>query len=142
MFEFVNRIGCIFLSREFVIFILTGGLAASANFLSRIALSSYLGMDFYLAVIIAYIIGMVIAYILFKIVVFKKNDNEISLKKSIMFFCIVNLIGILLTFCLSNFLYYVLLKNLHFFRAEISHGIGIMLPAVSSYIGHKYFSFK
>ena len=139
MIEFVNRIRRLFISREFVVFVITGGIAAAANFMSRIALS-FLGMDFYLAVIIAYVIGMVVAYMLFKVVVFKKD--EISLKKSIAYFCIVNLVGVLLTFCLSNFLYYILLKDLHYFRAEISHGIGIMLPAVSSYIGHKYFTFK
>ena len=139
MFELAGKAVTLFFSREFLIFLITGGLAAATNFFSRIVLS-YLGMEFYLAVVIAYVLGMVVAYILFRVVVFKKND--ISLKKSIVMFCIVNLIGIVLTFLLSNFLYYIVLKNLSMFRGEISHGIGIMLPAISSYIGHKYFTFK
>ena len=139
MIEFAGKAVNIFFSKEFLIFLITGGVAAAVNFLSRIILS-YLGMEFYQAVVIAYILGMVVAYILFRVVVFKKSD--ISLKKSVFMFCIVNLIGIVLTFLLSNFLYYILLKDLSLFRGEISHGIGIMLPAISSFIGHKYFTFK
>ncbi|MGN0895003.1 MAG: GtrA family protein [Succinivibrio sp.] len=139
MFDIARKTTSIFISKEFLIFLLTGGLAATANFFSRIIMS-YLGIEFYLAVFFAYVLGMVVAYILFRSVVFKKND--ISLKRSIALFCIVNLIGIVLTFLLSNFLYYVLLKDLPLLRGEISHGIGIMLPAVSSYIGHKYFTFR
>ena len=50
--------------KQFLIFLLTGGIAAFSNILSRLGLSKIL--KFELAIIISYLIGMLIAYILAK----------------------------------------------------------------------------
>ena len=131
----------IFFSRQFIYFVMAGGTAALANFLSRIVLSS-LGVPFYLAVVLAYLFGMVIAFLLFNYVVFKKNSN--SFGRSLFGFVAVNIVGILVTLSVSSGLYYYLfpLVNFNFYSAEISHFIGISLTTFTSFIGHKLFSFR
>jgi len=52
-------------------------------------------------------------------------------------------VGILQTFAVSVGLYYLLpLVGINRWAPEIAHGIGIAVPALSSYVGHKRFSFK
>ena len=46
--------------KQFLIFVLTGGIAALSNILSRLGLSIIL--QFELAILIAYLIGLLIAY--------------------------------------------------------------------------------
>lgn len=124
-------------NNQFVKFLLTGGIAALGNFLSRILLNIWLSFE--LSVIIAYFVGVTIAYILFRKVVFKKN---VSIFKSWIKFIIINLIGIVLTYYLSISVY-ALIKNWGIFcDKEIAHIIGITVPSLFSYIGHKYFTFK
>jgi len=71
-----------FLSRQFLVFLLTGGFAALVNFLSRILYNTW--MSFSSAVILAYITGMITAFILARIFVFRKS--ELQLHISILFF--------------------------------------------------------
>jgi putative flippase GtrA len=52
---------------EIVLFLLTGGVAALVNVVSRFLLNPLLG--FVPAVIVAYMIGMLVAYVLFRAVV-------------------------------------------------------------------------
>jgi putative flippase GtrA len=128
-----------FINREFIVFLGIGGLAAAVNFFSRLVYSRWL--DFSEAVIVAYVTGMVVAYILMRLLVFTKSDQPIS--KSIVFFVLVNGFGILQTFAVSMILYYLLpLLGVTRWVPEIAHGVGIAVPAFSSYIGHKRFSFK
>lgn len=131
----------LFFSRQFIIFLLTGGLAALINYLSRILLSTA-GMDFRYAVVSAYLIGMAVAYLLFRLVVFRHSTTPLS--RSLLAFTAVNLLGMLLTYLVSTVLYYHALPALTITwrPAEIAHFIGIAVPAFTSFIGHKYFSFR
>ena len=54
-------------SGEFARFIIVGGIAALVNFLSRIVFSEW--MTFPVAIIVAYLVGMLTAYIL------SRNNN-------------------------------------------------------------------
>jgi putative flippase GtrA len=129
-----------FLSRQFLTFLLTGGTAAIVNFGSRILYS--LVLDFSSAVILAYITGMVTAFILAKIFVFK--DSQQSLHTSAVFFILVNLLAILQTWGISMGIAYSLLPRMGVtsFVPEIAHAIGVVVPVFSSYIGHKRWSFR
>ena len=51
---------------EIVLFLLTGGVAALVNVVSRFLLNPFLG--FVPAVVVAYMIGMLVAYVLFRAV--------------------------------------------------------------------------
>lgn len=129
-----------FKSRQFLVFLLTGGIAAAVNFCSRIFYNTW--VNFSVAIILAYLTGMVTAFLLAKLFVFKESQQ--SIHHSIMFFVLVNLVAILQTWLISIGLAYYLLPKLGvvFFVREIAHAVGVAMPVFTSYIGHKRWSFR
>ena len=129
-----------FISKQFVIFLVTGGLAALVNFISRIWLSRF--VDYPTAIVLAYIIGMITAFILAKLFVFKASQQ--SIQRSVLYFILVNLVAVLQTWIISVGLAYSVLPylGLKLFVPEIAHAIGLTVPIVTSYIGHKRWSLK
>lgn len=121
-------------------FLLTGGAAAVINFGSRVLYSNWL--DFSSAVILAYITGMITAFVLAKLLVFK--DSQLPVHHSAAFFVLVNLVAILQTWAISMVLAYYLLPMLgvSLFVEEIAHAVGVAVPVFTSYIGHKRWSFR
>jgi putative flippase GtrA len=129
-----------FMSRQFLVFLLTGGTAAAVNFCSRIFYNHWL--DFSLSIIFAYITGMITAFILAKLFVFKESQQSFS--RSAGFFILVNLIAILQTWGISMALAYYVLPALRvsLFAPEIAHAVGVVVPVFTSYLGHKHWSFR
>jgi putative flippase GtrA len=129
-----------FLSKQFFIFLITGVTAAAVNFGSRIFYNQWL--DFSTAVIVAYLTGMVTAFFLAKIFVFKASQQ--SMQRSAFFFILVNLVAVAQTWGISMVLAYYLLPalSINLFVPEIAHAAGVAVPVFTSYIGHKRFSFK
>jgi putative flippase GtrA len=129
-----------FMSRQFLMFLLTGGTAAAVNFGSRIVYSLWL--DFSPAVILAYITGMVTAFVLAKLFVFKHSRQ--SVRRSAVFFVLVNLVAVLQTWAISMGLAFYLLPwlGVTLFVPEIAHAVGVAVPVFTSYIGHKRWSFR
>jgi putative flippase GtrA len=128
------------MSRQFLAFLLTGGTAAAVNFGSRILYSSWL--DFAFAVVLAYVTGMMTAFVLAKFFVFRKSRQ--SLHRSAGFFVLVNLAAVLQTLVISLGLANYVLPSLgvKVYVPEIAHAIGIAVPVFTSYIGHKRWSFR
>ncbi len=129
-----------FRSRQFVLFLLTGGFAALVNFGSRIVFNRW--MSFSWAVVLAYLTGMVTAFVLAKIFVFR--DSRQAMHRSMAFFVLVNALAVLQTWAISVGLAYYLLPamGVKTFVREIAHAVGVVVPVFSSYIGHKYWTFK
>ncbi len=129
-----------FFSRQFLLFLLTGGTAAAVNFCSRILYNQWL--DFSTAVILAYLTGMVTAFVLAKIFVFKTSQQ--SMRRSAVIFTLVNLVAVLQTWAISMGLAYYLLPYLNVTRwvPELAHAVGVAVPVFTSYLGHKRWSFK
>ena len=129
-----------FISKQFLVFLFTGGTAAAINFGSRIVYSQWL--DFSSAVLLAYLTGMITAFILAKIFVFKESKQPVS--HSIFFFILVNLVAVLQTWAISLGLAHHLLPSMKItlFTEEIAHAVGIAVPVFTSYIGHKHLSFR
>lgn len=129
-----------FQSRQFLLFLFTGGVAAAANFSSRIVYSLWL--DYSAAIALAYLTGMIIAFALARLFVFK--DARQSLHYSVLLFSLVNLLAVLQTWLISLGLAYYVLPwiGVESFREEIAHAVGVAVPVFSSYIGHKYLSFR
>jgi putative flippase GtrA len=121
-------------------FVLACGFAAVINFSSRIIFS--LVFHFIVAVILAYIIGMVTAFALCKAFVFEPSNQ--SVVKQFYYFTLVNIVAIIQTIPISIFLAKWLFPKIgmDFYDEEIAHFIGIVVPIISSYFGHKKFSFK
>lgn len=129
-----------FMSRQFLVFLLTGGTAAAVNFGSRIAYSLWFG--FSTAVILAYLTGMVTAFVLARLFVFKTSGQ--SLHRSALFFALVNLVAAVQTWAISMALAYIVLPawGVTQFAPEIAHAVGVMVPVFTSYLGHKRWSFR
>jgi len=127
-------------SRQFLLFLLVGGLAALVNVLSRIGYSHWLG--FTPAIVLAYLTGMVTAFVLARLLVFK--DSARPLHHSAIYFALVNLLAVLQTWIVSTLLAFHLLPWLGVdqFRLEIAHAVGVAVPVFSSYFGHKFLSFR
>lgn len=129
-----------FKSKQFISFIIAGGFAALINFGSRFIYNEYI--SFGNAIILAYITGMITAFILNKLFVFSKSDH--STKKEFFYFTLVNLVAIIQTYIISVGLVNYIFPSISFtfYPNSIAHGIGIIFPVFTSFIGHKYFSFR
>ncbi len=128
-----------FMSRQFLAFLLTGGLAACVNFGSRILYDRWL--DFSSSVVLAYLTGMVTAFILARVFVFTGGSQ--SVRRSALIFVLVNGVAVLQTWAISMALYYLLpLAGVEHYVPEIAHAVGVAAPVFTSYLGHKKFSFR
>ncbi len=128
-----------FMNRQFLGFVVTGGLAACVNFGSRMVYNRWL--DFSSSVVLAYLTGMVTAFILARLFVFR--DGSQSVQKSAAIFALVNVVAVLQTWGISMALYYLLpFVGVDSHVPEIAHAVGVMVPVFTSYLGHKKYSFR
>lgn len=127
-------------SKEFLLFLLAGSVAALANFLSRIYLNKF--FSYGTSIFFAYCLGMLIAYFLMKIFVFKSSKN--SNFKSSLYFTFINLLAVFQTWAVSLYLANSLLPSINLQQniKEIAHAVGIIVPLITSYYGHKLLTFK
>ena len=128
------------LNRPFIRFALSGGLAAAANILSRMALSQI--TNYSAAIVIAYLIGMTTAYALMKLFVFEKSGR--SVQTEYLRFGLVNLVALVQVWAVSLGLARLVFPWIDFsFHAEtVAHVIGVLSPIATSYFMHKYFTFS
>jgi putative flippase GtrA len=129
-----------FMSRQFIIFLVTGGFAAAVNFGSRIVYNQW--VSFSVSVVLAYLTGMVTAFVLARYFVFTESSQ--SMQRSALWFVVVNIVAVIQTWVISMLLAYYLLPRMGFSRfiPEIAHAVGVVVPVFTSYLGHKRFSFK
>lgn len=129
-----------FVSSAFLKFLIVGGFAALINFSSRIGLS--LLLNYATAIIVAYLIGMLTAFILNRLFVFEAQSGQTA--HQFFYFTLVNLFGIFQTLVVSLLLAIVVLPGvgIEHWVEEIAHFIGICVPVFTSFLGHKYLSFK
>ena len=127
-------------SKQFVGFLLTGGAAASVNFGSRILLNQWI--NYSASIVVAYLIGMVTAFVLARLFVFKQSTQ--TLHRSAGFFALINVFAVFQTWLVSIILARHLLPTLgvNRFIPEIAHAIGVVVPVFSSYFGHQRWSFR
>lgn len=128
------------LSRRFAKFIIAGGIAALANFGSRIVLGIWLG--YISSIIIAYCIGMVTAFILTKVFVFEPSTNVIH--HQMIWFTLVNLAAVLQTLFVSLLFARSIFPiiGMHWHIETVAHAIGVAVPVFTSYLGHKHLTFR
>ncbi|EIJ43410.1 putative membrane protein [Beggiatoa alba B18LD] len=131
-----------FFSTTFLKFLAVGGFAALVNFFSRIGFSYFVGYT--VAIILAYCLGIVTAFIFNKLYVFNHKVGRRSHAEQFYYFFLINLVGLAQTLVISLLLAHYLLPALGITRAveEIAHFIGICVPVFTSYLGHKYITFR
>lgn len=124
---------------QFVRFVAVSGVAAAANFGSRILFS--LVAAFPVAIVLAYCVGLSVGFLLNRLFVFARSTN--SLRRQMAYFFIVNLVGLVQTLLVSLALVHVLpALGVTVYVEAVAHAAGVAAPIVSSYFGHKYFSFR
>ena len=127
---------------EFPRFLIAGGIAAAANFGSRFVFSIF--FSYAIAVVLAYLVGMVVAFLLMRGHVFNARNG--SLAPQVTKFVGVNVLAVLQTLVISLLLASWLLPNIGItdqVKAEaIAHLAGVLVPVVSSYFGHKFLTFR
>lgn len=127
-------------SMEFIKFLTVSGFAAAINFLSRIIINYF--TSYAAAIVLAYFVGMVTAFSLNKTFVFQKGKKNSA--KQFMVFTSVNIAAIIQTLVISILFrdYFFPYVDFKFYNDEVAHVIGLSVPAFTSFLGHKYFSFK
>jgi putative flippase GtrA len=129
-----------FISKQFLIFLLTGGTAAVVNFGSCIVYN--LWFDYSTSILIAYLTGMVTAFVLTRMFVF--TETSLSVRRSAFYFSMVNVVAVSQTWAISMALANYVLPSMGISRfiPEIAHAVGVAFPVFTSYLGHKHWSFR
>jgi putative flippase GtrA len=124
---------------EVVLFLVCNGTAAGINFGSRILLSR--ALPYAVAICVAYACGMVTAFVLSRTVVFRAQRRPVG--RQMFWFMVVNGAAVLQTLGVSLlFVCWIFPSAGMTWHAEtVAHAIGIGVPVVSSYFGHKHLSF-
>jgi putative flippase GtrA len=125
--------------KRFTTFLVTGGIAALVNILSRIAFS--LVMVYEVAVVLAYLAGMATAYILTRLFVFEPSGR--SAQGEFFRFAVVNIVALAQVWLVSMLLARAIFPWLGFtwHTETVAHVIGVLSPVLTSYVGHQRFTF-
>jgi putative flippase GtrA len=121
-------------------FVVTGGIAALVNLGSRIVFS--LALPYVAAVPLAYVVGMVVAFLLARRFVFTPGQD--GPWREFGRFAAVNVVALLQVWAVSVGLAEWLFPRIGFaWHAEtVAHLIGVASPVVTSYFMHKHFTFR
>jgi len=124
---------------RFLKFLATGGIAALVNLLSRYVLN-YL-MPFEAAVVMAYLLGMTTAYLLARRFVFDASGRSVA--SEVRRFVLVNIVALSFVWAISVGLARIVFPAIAFtwHADDIAHLVGVLAPAVTSYVGHSFYTF-
>jgi putative flippase GtrA len=125
---------------RFIRFLAAGGFAAFVNLASRYLLTPVIG--FKLSIVAAYLLGMLVAFILFRTLVFGRSGATIAVESYR--FVIVNMVALTLVWGISVTLVSLVFPaiRLSWHAEDIAHFIGVSVPAITSYIGHSMYTFR
>lgn len=128
------------LTKQFLYFILTGGMAAGLNFGSRFLFSQV--APFEIAVVMAFFVGVVSGFLLMRFFVFDGVAKPIV--PQVVKYIAVNFFALLQTLFISVLLARWALPSIGIVdHAEaLGHLVGVLVPVVTSYFGHKLLTFR
>jgi putative flippase GtrA len=128
-----------FLTLQFVGFLAVGCTAASINWASRYAMSTW--VPFYWAVLLAYLIGMFTAFVLNRIFVFP--TSSVPIRAQVSRFVIINIAFIPLVWGGALLLVDLLeLLGARTHVEEVAHAIALSLPMLVTFLLYKFFAFS
>ncbi|GAB2497545.1 GtrA family protein [Arenimonas alkanexedens] len=125
---------------QFTRFIIVGAAAAAANIGSRVVFSLWL--SYVPAIVLAFFVGLATAFLLNRAWVFLPSGKHWFNEAS--WFTLINLLGLGQTLAIA----WVLTRHafpavgMRFHPETIGHVIGVMTPIITSFIGHKYLTFR
>jgi putative flippase GtrA len=128
-----------FFTRQFLLFLGVGGLAAFLHWLSRILLSQWLSFNW--AVTVAYGIGILVAFLLNSFLVFPKSTKPKKQQAREFFItniCFFPVVWISAIEIYSILQYYGVIRN----TEEIAHAIAVGIPMFATFLIYKFIAFK
>ncbi len=127
-------------ARRFGLFVIAGGIAAAANYGSRFGFS--LWFSYPVAIVLAYLIGMAVAFVLMRQYVFDGSGKAVG--PQVVKFVLVNVLAVLQTLVVSLLLARWLLPALGVTAhvEAIAHAFGVAVPVITSYFGHRKATFR
>ncbi len=128
------------MSVVFLRFVLAGIAAAVVNVVSRICLG-YI-FSFNVSVIFSFILGFSAAFFMNRTYVFRSNERRAA--SQYIRFVFVNLVALAQVWAVSVALLHFVFPRLGFFwhTETVAHVIGVASPVLTSYLGHKHFTFR
>lgn len=133
------RIVALYFNGQFGRFLLAGGFAAIANFLSRFAFEPFLG--FWGAVSAAYGVGFLTAFFLNRRFVFPASGKPLHHEMG--WFFVFNALAFPIVLFgaigLDDYVFSHILPP--FFARAVSHGCAIILPVFVNFVAHKLVTF-
>ena len=125
---------------QFLSFVLAGGIAAAANWGSRFLFSRWVSFEW--AVVLAYAVGMATAFVLMRSFVFAARGRPVAGQAGR--FVVVNIAALAQTFVVSVVLARWVLPaiGVQEHAEAIGHLVGVAVPVVTSYFGHRLYTFR
>lgn len=129
-----------FAPRHFLAFVAASGVAALANFGSRLLFSTV--MNYPAAISAAFCVGLTTAFVLNRRFIFAGRAHHVGHQFGR--FLLVNLLAWVQTMAISLLLARWLfpLIGMPWHVESVAHAIGIAAPAITSYIAHKHWTFR
>jgi putative flippase GtrA len=128
------------MTRQFLLFLASGGFAAAMNWGSRFLFSLWMPFEF--AVVLAFGVGLVSGFVLMRLFVFGAAKRP-ALPQAGRYF-LVNMAALAQTLVVSVVLARWALPavGIHEHAEAIGHLAGVLIPVVTSYFAHRIYTFK
>lgn len=135
----MRRIG---IHSQFTRFILVGGVAAAVNVGSRALFG--LVLPFEIAVVAAFFVGLTSAFVLSRTYVFSRNAVRVysGIVGQFWRFTLVNIAALPQTLVISLLILHFASKKGVPHAETLAHSIGVAVPVLTSFFGHRYFTFR
>jgi putative flippase GtrA len=136
----LRRVLAFYISGQFVRFLAVGGVALVLHWLSRFVFNYFVSYGW--AIVLAYAVGMLVAFVLNKIYVFPLSQQSVNFE--VFFFFLVNIAAFPLVWAVAYLLgEWVLVRYLQPQLAfALAHGVAITLPVFANYALHKLITFR
>lgn len=125
---------------EILRFLVAGGIAAAVNWGSRFVFS--LALPYEVAVACAFPFGLATGFLLMRGWVFNAAGQPLG--RQVLTYVAVNLFALAQTVGFSSLFARVVLPALGIqtYTEAIGHAVGVFIPAVTSFVGHKWGTFR
>jgi putative flippase GtrA len=128
----------LFFTHQFSKFFIVGMTAAMFNWIARYLLNTV--FSFSVSILLAYCVGMYVAFILNRLFVFA--DSKSPLRLQVNRFILINALMLPVVWGFSFTINEILLDLYVPNSQNIAHGLALLLPSVITFLAYKFFSFK
>lgn len=136
----LHRLFFLYVSPQFARFLVVGGVALTCHWASRFAFNAFVSYGW--AIVLAYLVGIVVAFVLNKIYVFPFSTR--SLNFEVFFFFLVNVAAFPVVWFVAYALgEWVLAPRMpREVALALAHGFAITLPVFVNFALHKFVTFR